>query len=53
MKTALEICLNHEITAEEQFQELSDLGLDLEDIFDIAMKAAEIEVKYDNDSTED
>jgi hypothetical protein len=40
-KTALEICLNKNLTAEEQHDLMIDLGLDLEDMFEIAMNADE------------
>jgi hypothetical protein len=43
MERALSICLNEKLTTEEKFNNLLDLGLDLEDIFEIAIKASDLE----------
>lgn len=40
-ENALKVCLNDEISPEMQYEMLLDLGLDLEDMFEIAMIAAE------------
>lgn len=43
MKNALEICLDDKMTAEEKYEMLLDLGLDLEDMIEFALKAGEIQ----------
>lgn len=38
MEKAIEILKNQNLSAEEKYEYLLDLGMDLEDIFDLAMQ---------------